>query len=70
MLRRSSAPGPLAIKSGINPATKAIVVIKIGLKRSRFDCSIASCRGKPLTRNALVCDPLAKLQPFHNAEQN
>ena len=44
-------PTPLETTSGIMPATKAIVVIKIGLNRSRLARMIASCRFIPFSRN-------------------
>jgi len=41
------APVPLEATSGIMPATKASVVIRIGRNRSRLASRIASARGMP-----------------------
>ena len=40
--------------SGIMPATKAMVVMRIGRNRSRFACRIASARGIPCRRKVSV----------------
>src|SRR5258708_3983036 len=45
---------PLVLSSGVMPATSAIVVIRIGRKRSRFAWMIASWRSMPCRRNPLV----------------
>ena len=47
-------PGPLEIVNGNMPATSAIVVIRIGRKRSRFARIIASNRSMPRARNWFV----------------
>ena len=47
-------PIPREVMSGIMPATNAKVVIRIGRRRSRFARRIASSRGTPSRRSALV----------------
>ena len=48
------APVPLETTSGIMPATKASVVIRIGRSRSRLARRIASSRGMPCARRPFV----------------
>ena len=50
--RRSSEPTPDPSISGSAPRIAAIVVIRIGRKRSRHACRIASTGGRPSTRSA------------------
>ena len=42
-------PMPLETMSGIMPATKASVVIRIGRSRSRLACTMASCVDSPFS---------------------
>ena len=48
------APVPLETTSGIMPATKASVVIRIGRSRSRLAWRIASARGIPCARRSFM----------------
>ena len=47
-------PGPVEMTSGIMPATSAMVVIRIGRRRSRFAWIIASRRSMPCERSSFV----------------
>ncbi len=54
IVRRSSAPGPVPSASGSMPPTSASVVIRIGRRRSRLPCMIASWRGMPFARRLFM----------------
>ena len=54
MERLVAEPTPCEITSGAIPATSAMVVMRIGRKRSRFAWMMASYREKPCERRPLV----------------
>jgi hypothetical protein len=47
-------PGPVEMTSGIMPATSAMVVIRMGRRRSRFAWTMASRRSMPCERSSFV----------------
>ena len=68
--RRSSAPGPAPINSGSMPATKAIVVIRIGRRRSRLACRMAVRRSMPCGAQLVGVIDLQDRVLLHHAEQH